>query len=412
MIKRIHFFQPVLLLAIVVILPGYIAAQPVSSPDNCAALLHTVSSFFKTENIEISKADAHCSNNQLSINLESRDKVVSLNVPAADNKVAEIYPFYGLANYYNSVKFLQLTPANIYNLSDSEAWVSVTGRFKANLYNAPGAKVEIDTDTLRFTWPQNTTINLNVVSAFKSDLIQLNPLLDSVRYNHLWGWMASLSRAVEWSLIKIHTYFTNNLGLVIIIFAVFIKLFLLPVSILTTRLQRSVSQCQAVLNPQIAKIKARHKGEEAHDRIMAVYKAQGISPFYALKPLLGTLIQLPVFIAIFNALGEMHQFSGQSFLWISDLAYPDSIMSLPFAVPMLGESLNLLPILMTVVTIIATLIFQDSHAPEIELTRQKRNLYLMSFAFLVLFYPFPAVMVLYWTLSNLLHIVQQQIFKI
>jgi len=69
----------------------------------------------------------------------------------------------------------------------------------------------------------------------------------------------------------------------------------------------------------------------------------------------------------------------------------------------------LLPLLMTLVTIVSALLFQDRHAPAEELKRQKRNLYLMALAFFVLFYPFPAAMVLYWTLSNALQIVQQQV---
>ncbi|NQX89816.1 MAG: YidC/Oxa1 family membrane protein insertase, partial [Halioglobus sp.] len=138
----------------------------------------------------------------------------------------------------------------------------------------------------------------------------------------------------------------------------------------------------------------------------------GITTFYVLKPMLAMLIQIPLWIAVFNVLGEMPQLENAGFLWIKSLAYPDSIAMLPFVVPLLGDSISVLPLLMTVVTGVSAMLLQDRLAPEPELRRQKRNLYLMALAFLLLFYPFPAAMVLYWTLSNALQIVQQSVIKV
>ena len=123
-------------------------------------------------------------------------------------------------------------------------------------------------------------------------------------------------------------------------------------------------------------------------------------------------IQIPVWIAVFNALGEMPQLEGVHFLWIESLAHPDAIAALPFVIPFFGSSVNLLPLLMTAVTLASASLFQDRLAPQEELKKQKRNGYLMAFVFLVLFYPFPAAMVLYWTLSNALQIVQQRVIRV
>jgi YidC/Oxa1 family membrane protein insertase len=196
-----------------------------------------------------------------------------------------------------------------------------------------------------------------------------------------------------------------------VLFTVLLKIALVPLGILTVGMQGQVSQHQARLAPMLAEIKGKYDGEEAHKRIMAAHKKLGISTFFALKPMLATFIQVPVWIAVFNALGEMPQLSGEGFLWIESLAYPDSIATLPMVLPVFGNSVSLLPILMTVVTIVSARLFQDRHAPEDELKRQKRNLYFMALAFLVLFYPFPAAMVLYWTLSNALQIVQQRVIR-
>ena len=191
-----------------------------------------------------------------------------------------------------------------------------------------------------------------------------------------------------------------------------LKILLLPVGIFTTNIQREVSQIQTQLAPRLAEIKASYDGEEAHNLLMAAHKELGVSPLYTLKPMLGTFIQVPIWIAVFNALGEMPQLDGQSFLWIDNLAFPDTVGQLPSAIPLLGDKISLLPFLMTVVTVGSTVLFKNRHATAIEMKRQRRNLYLMAVAFFVLFYPFPAAMVLYWTLANVFYAIQQQVIKI
>jgi membrane protein insertase Oxa1/YidC/SpoIIIJ len=89
------------------------------------------------------------------------------------------------------------------------------------------------------------------------------------------------------------------------------------------------------------------------------------------------------------------------------LKFPDS----GSGVPLFGSTLNLLPILMTVVTIVSAIIYRDHVAPASETRKQKRNLYFMAIAFFVLFYPFPASMVLYWASANVLQVVQQMLSK-
>ena len=127
--------------------------------------------------------------------------------------------------------------------------------------------------------------------------------------------------------------------------------------------------------------------------------------------MLPLFIQIPILMATFNALGEMPQFRDQSFLWIADLAYPDSVYDLSFGIPLLGGSISALPLLMTIVTIISIMIFRNQHVSKAGMRSQKRNLYLMAVAFLILFYPFPAAMVLYWAMANALQAIQQQILK-
>lgn len=175
---------------------------------------------------------------------------------------------------------------------------------------------------------------------------------------------------------------------------------------------KKVSEIQAVLAPKLEHIKQNFSGEEAHKLLMKTYQDAQVSPFYALKPLVYSLIPIPFSIAVFNVLGECSSLSGQSFLWIKDLAYPDSITSLGITIPMLGNNLHLLPLIMTVITIISANYEQTDITNHKAVSSQKRNLYLMAITFLFLFYPFPSSMVLYWTSTNVWQLILQRIYEI
>jgi YidC/Oxa1 family membrane protein insertase len=337
-------------------------------------------------------------------------------------QIEENHIFYGLALYYNATNYyivsgntlrkISINTADVIELKENE-WLAVVGRSNVLLIKAGGLLVHLDNskliiDNLQTLRQPNAIVKI----VTKPELQLIAPELNQIRYAHLWSPLAWLARVVELCLVEIQSNIVSNWGMVIVVFSILLKILLLPVGVMTVRFQRRVSQVQAQLAPQLAEIKANYDGEEAHNRSMAAHKELGVSPFYTLKPMLGSFIQIPILIVVFNALGEMPQFIGQPFLWIENLAYPDVIGHLPIAIPMFGDTVSLLPFLMTLVTIYSTVIFQNRHAHEVELKRQKRNLYLMAAAFFVFFYPFPAVMVLYWVLANILQTIQQKVIKI
>jgi YidC/Oxa1 family membrane protein insertase len=171
-------------------------------------------------------------------------------------------------------------------------------------------------------------------------------------------------------------------------------------------LQASVNATAALLQPELAAIKRDYKGEEAHDRSLAVYKKYGVHPLYTMKSLAGFLIQIPVFIAAFDMLGENFVLHEASFLWMTDLARPDQWLALPVTLPFFGGHLNLLPCLMTAFTLLTSWL-QQENALTAELIRQQRTrLFWMAGLFFLLFYTFPAGMVLYWTTNNVLALVK------
>ncbi len=330
------------------------------------------------------------------------------------------YIFHGLASYYNTIHYYIVENNKVRRINEGEVielnlaqWLAATTRFNVLLIKSSGLIVELNKSDLLFSNPEVMDNSLSIAKfVTKSKLSDISPELDQLRYTHLWQPLAALAKLVESALIMIQTHMASNWGLTIVIFSILLKFLLLPIDIMTACFQRRVNQVKAQLTPELVKIKAEHDGEVAHNRLMKIHKDLGVSPFYTLKPMLGALIQIPILIAVFNALAEMPQLNGQSFLWIKNLAYPDSVGHFSFTIPMLGDTISLLPFIMTVATLYSTIIFQNLHAAEVELKRQKRNLYLMAAAFFVLFYPFPAAMVLYWTLANIFQAVQQHIIKI
>lgn len=327
--------------------------------------------------------------------------------------VVEQVPFYGLSGYYNGITFYRmggdkpvLVPREeVTQLAANEVFAAV-GRYQVLRVEAD-VPLAFNVAEETFTVSGFTAGNLQAAIVRKDQLAGLGEGWDALRYQHLWGPLAWLSRAVEGLLVKVQSVTGLGWGWSIVVFSLLLKVLLLPLSIYAARLQADVSATAAQLAPTLADIKANYDGEEAHKRIMAAHKALGVSTFFSLKPLGALFLQVPVWIAVFNALGEMPQLIGQGFLWIESLAYPDRVATLPVAVPFLGSSVSLLPVLMAAVTFASSLLLRDNTAVAAERKRQTRNALLTAGAFLLLFYPFPAAMVLYWTLSNALQIVQQ-----
>jgi YidC/Oxa1 family membrane protein insertase len=328
------------------------------------------------------------------------------------------YTYYGLASYYNNTNYYVVNKTSVTRIDEEQAtslqvdeWLAVVSRLNVLAVKAPGLSMNLAGSELQID-TQAVSTNPTIERIAKPELSSVAQELDQIRYVQLWKPLAWLARFLESALVFIQETIVSSWGLSIVVLAVLIKIVLLPVGIWTASIQREVSKIQTQLAPKLAEIKASYDGEEAHNRLMAAHKDLGVSPLYTLKPMIGTFIQVPIWIAVFNALGEMPQLGGQSFLWIDNLAYPDTVGQLAFAIPLIGDKISLLPFIMTIVTIGSTVLFKNRHATASEMKRQKRNLYLMALAFFVLFYPFPAAMVLYWTLANILYAIQQQLIKI
>ena len=337
------------------------------------------------------------------------------------NEIKENYKYYGFSSFYNDHQYfifkdsyLDKLDSNWVTLNKNE-YLIVSNRLYVLLVQLDDVRVRklsgdgsVEFDGLNEFNIHNTLINKvekNNLSTIDKDLIQL-------RYHHLWAPLAYLSLLIETSLELIQENISKNWGITIIIFTIFFKIFLLPINIIAAQYQKNIAIIQSKIDPIISDIKSEFSGEEAHNKIMQVYKNANISPFYTMKSMISLLIQIPFLIAIFNTLAEMTQFIDADFLWINSLAYPDSIAELSFAIPLLGSEINILPILMSLIVIISTIFYKNDYLSNVRIKKQKNNLYLMAILFFVLFYTFPSSMVLFWLSSNLIQILFQKLFKI
>lgn len=332
-----------------------------------------------------------------------------------EQEVVDSHKFYGLAGYYNEAYFrivrsdgaLEKLAAGEYVLKEGE-WLAAVGRFNVLTIQAAGLRIDMNkagkAELLNSSILTQQAARLHVVT--KPELKTLAPELGKLRYSHLIAPIRWLCLLLDRTLVLLQSVL-GSWGFAIIAIALLIKIALLPLSRVVKHYQTQVSRTQTALAPRLAEIKLTLKGEAAHKAFVAAHKSQGVTTFYALKPMVGLFVQIPVWIAIFNVLAEMPQFKSQGFLWMQNLAYPDAVLNWGASIPLLGDTLNLMPIVMTVVTVASTLMFQDSDATPEALAKQKRNLFFMATAFLVLFYPFPSGMVFYWTLANILNFAAQ-----
>jgi YidC/Oxa1 family membrane protein insertase len=242
-------------------------------------------------------------------------------------------------------------------------------------------------------------------------LTAADPELGRLVFSGLWPWLRTLSFGLLY-LLRGLTTLVGSPGIAIIALAASVKLLLLPLTTVAERLQEKVNATQARLQPGIDAINAAHRGEERARRTLALYREAGVHPLYTLRSLVGFLIQVPVFIAVFDMLAENFDLHGVSFLWIGDLSRPDELRRLPACLPFFGCYLNLLPFLMSGISIAALLRF---HSPVLTpglIRRQRRNLTGMALLFFLLFYTFPASMVLYWTSTNAVQLISQEVGRL
>jgi YidC/Oxa1 family membrane protein insertase len=197
------------------------------------------------------------------------------------------------------------------------------------------------------------------------------------------GWFTIVAKPLLWFLRLTHTV-TKNFGIDIIILSILIKIVFLPLTQISFKSMKEMQKVQ----PEMNRLKEQYKNDKARlqQEIMLLYKRRKINPMSGCLPM---LIQIPVFIALYNALQytiEMRH--APFFFWIKDLAAKD-------------------PIYITPLIMGATMVIQQKMTPTAADPTQAKMFMLMPVMFTFLFLSFPSGLVIYWLINNVLSIAHQ-----
>lgn len=205
------------------------------------------------------------------------------------------------------------------------------------------------------------------------------------------GFFEFISKLLLSMMIAIHS-FIPNWGLTIIMVTVIIKLLLWPL----TNAQVRSSKRMAKLQEPMKALKEKYKDnpQKLQAETMRLFKENKVNPAAGCLPL---LVQLPIFLGLYFMLRTSSELRFATFLWIPDLSVPDTIAMIS------GFPVNILPLIMGV-----SMFFQMRMMPSPTTDNAQRKIFQwMPFIFLIFCYNFPSGLVLYWTVQNMLSILQQ-----
>ena len=215
-----------------------------------------------------------------------------------------------------------------------------------------------------------------------------------------WGWdiVKPFSLAIYWTLKFLHNYISNY-GLVIIILSLLVNTIVLPFTLKSYKSQAEMKKIQ----PELKIIKEKYKTDmqKQQQATMELYKKHKVNPFGTCLP---TLLPMPILYGMFIVFGATIEFRNADFmLWINDLSLPEIMFTLPFAVPLYGANVGLLPIIMG-----ATMFFQMKDTMGAD-PNQKMMMWFMPVFMVVLFNNLSSGLILYYTVGNFYRIAQQKL---
>ncbi|MDL5045719.1 membrane protein insertase YidC [Oscillatoria amoena NRMC-F 0135] len=195
----------------------------------------------------------------------------------------------------------------------------------------------------------------------------------------------------------------NNFGLIIIILVILLRIVLLPLSY---KSYLSMAKMK-VLKPELDEIKEKF-GEDmskVQQEQLKLYQQAGVNPISGCVPI---LLQMPILFAMFYLFPNSIELRQQSFLWADDLSTYDSIINLPFTIPLYGSHVSLWTLLMTISTLVIT--WQNNQVSSVQ-GPMKSMSYIMPVVFLFVLNTFPAGLSFYYFMSNIITFGQQAIIR-
>jgi YidC/Oxa1 family membrane protein insertase len=332
------------------------------------------------------------------------------NPPAGDS--AMLPTFTGMAVYTEKEKFQKVSFEDVakgktpYPKNSDDGWIAILQHYFFSAWlpkngtprefyarklddNLYSAGVIVPAGAIAAGVQSAVSVPLYVGPEEQEKLSKIAPGLDlTIDY----GWLTVIAVPLFWVLAWLNQW-VGNWGVAIIILTVIIKALFYPLSAAS---YRSMAKMR-VLAPKLQKLKDQYGDDRQRmqQAMMELYKTEKINPLGGCMPI---VVQIPVFIALYWVLLASVELRHAPFmLWIDDLAAPDTLFGVWFGMP-----IGLLPLLMA-----ATMWIQTMLNPEPPDPVQAKVMKIMPIVFSIFFFFFPAGLVLYWLVNNILSIAQQ-----
>lgn len=292
---------------------------------------------------------------------------------------------------------------NVVTLTEAVQTTGETISQKNTIYMSRAASGESKTtDVYSFYCGPQLSSTLGIYDNAKDNIFglsnhQLKKALDV-------SWLSWLEKILK-VLLEVFYFLVPNYGVAIILLTILTKVILIPLSKKGTESTAKMS----ALQPKLQELQTKYKDDpETLNTAMAkLYKEEGINPMGSCLPM---LIQFPIFIGLYGLLNKDFSLRGAMFIpgWITDLSIPETVFTLPFNIPFIGSAVHLLPIIYTASMIFSMKITQSATSGQAGSKGMTWFMtYGMSIMFFFILYNAPSGLLLYWTMSNFLAILQQ-----
>ena len=322
---------------------------------------------------------------------------------APEGESAFYFTYTGPAVYTDASKFTKVDFSDIakgkasHDKAADNGWIAMVQHYFASAWLLPEksqrefrtAKVADNHYTVAMVVPLGE-VPPSASKAFESRLFagpqeerKLAALAPGLELVKDYGWFTILAKPLYWLLFELHKVI-NNWGWAIVALVLVIKM---AFYWLNAKAYQSMAKMKAI-NPRIMEMRERlkDKPQEMQMAMMKIYREEKVNPMGGCFPI---MVQIPVFIALYWVLLSSVEMRGAPWIgWINDLSAPDPYF--------------LLPIVMTLTTMLQTALNPLPPDP-----LQAKLMWFMPLIFSVMFFFFPAGLVLYWITNNILSIAQQ-----
>ncbi len=221
-----------------------------------------------------------------------------------------------------------------------------------------------------------------------------------------YGWFGSISKIMLAIMMFFHSTLYAPYGLAIIMLTILVRGLMFPISRKHAKSAKKMKDMQ----PKFEAIKKKYADPKDKEKLakaqMELMKESGF--FSGCLPM---LLQLPIFIGLYQALYTSVDLRMAPFLWIENLAAPDHLLHLPFRIPWLGEYLNLLPLITVGLFVVQQKLFAPPPANEEQAMQQKMMSYMMIFIGFM-FYRVPAGLCVYFIASSMWAIAERKMLDV